>query len=540
MSKFLEFVKGLEGCDNVRPMDVDQLASETRPYGRQTSYGNLAYFSNVRSRSASQSVVIGSDRVREKSLSEGQAAILERLETTLGTLQEYLTRAPLIRVQRTIGDNDVFNPRCTLYLSTQRQDNVRQAYLWSKTLRAPAAGEPGSELNLVCIPEWPEHDRQVLVFPEDGLTVVLGMDYVGEVKMGFLRMAMWWAKQEGMLSLHAGSKLLTARVEDGSLKRYGMLLFGLSGTGKTTHSCHDHGLTGEGEVIEILQDDIVFLKEDGSALGTELGGFYLKTEGVRQENQPIILKGLSTPEVLFENVMVDSDGNVEMNDMTLGSNGRAVMPREALSPHISDSINMPPLDELDGLIIAFVTRRMTVLPIVSSLSSEQAAATFMLGESIETSAGDPKRAGESVRVVGTNPFMIGDEVEEGKWFYDFLKRYEDKVQCYLLNTGGIGEIMKTDARGHKVVEQKTHRVAIPEMASIIGGIARGAVQWKQEPHFGTMVPSELDSLDLDKFNLDNFYTENQAGEYAEALKLQRKEWLGKFPALPREVAEALP
>ena len=402
MSEFLEFVNSLEGRDNVTTMNVAELAHETRPFGRQTKHGSLAFFSNVRSRSASQSVVIGSEQVREKGLSAGQKTILEKLDTTLGTLQEYLKSAPMVSVRRTIGDNDVFNPKCTLFLSTQRRDNVRQAYLWANTLREYAADAPGPDLNLVCVPEWPEHDRQVLVYPEDGLTVVLGMDYVGEVKMGFLRMAMWWAKQEGMLSLHAGAKLLTARVEDGSLKRYGMLLFGLSGTGKTTHSCHDHGLNGEGEGIEILQDDIVFLRADGSALGTEQG-FYLKTEGIRLENQPIIFKGLSTSEVLFENVMVNSDGGLDLNNLTLGSNGRAVMPREVMSPHISQSINMPSLDELDGLIIAFVTRRMTVLPIVSSLSPEQAAAAFMLGESIETSAGDPRRAGESVRVVGTNP-----------------------------------------------------------------------------------------------------------------------------------------
>ena len=90
------------------------------------------------------------------------------------------------------------------------------------------------------------------------------------------------------------------------------------------------------------------------------------------------------------------------------------------------------------MVVAFITRRMTVLPLVSRLNPEQAAAAFMLGESVETSAGDPRRAGESVRVVGTNPFLIGSEADEGNWFYDFVKNNEDKVQCYLLNTGGVG------------------------------------------------------------------------------------------------------
>ena len=246
----------------------------------------------------------------------------------------------------------------------------------------------------------------MLVVPEASITVVLGIDYVGEMKMGFLRQAMWRAKQERMLSLHSGSKVFMARGKDGQVKRYGMLLFGLSGTGKSTHSCHNHGLDGDGEGISILQDDIVFLREDGSALGTEQG-FFLKTEGIRPENQPLIYDGLLAPGALFENVMLDYQGNVDFGDLSLGGNGRAVIPRTALGPDIPSDIDMPSLDNLDGLIIAFVTRRMTVLPIVSKLNAEQAAATFMLGESIETSAGDPARAGESVRVVGTNPFVIG-------------------------------------------------------------------------------------------------------------------------------------
>ena len=536
---FLQFVETLEVRDNVATLNMDELAARAKPMGTPTTHGGLAFFSNVRNRSGAQAVVLGSDRVRQRSLTPLQKSIVDGLDATLANLREYLTRTPLVCVKRTIGANELFNPKCTLFLSTQRRDNIRQAYLWASTLREWAPGEPGPELRLVCVPEWPDQDRQVLAFPEDGLVLVLGSDYVGEVKMGFLRMAMWWAKQEGMLSVHSGSKLIKARGQDGRTRRYGMLLFGLSGTGKTTHSCHDHGLDGEGEGIEVLQDDIVFLKQDGSALGTEQG-FYLKTEGIKHQNQPIISDALAKPGALFENVMVDHNGNVDLADLSLGSNGRAVIPRQALAPHISASINLPSLDELDGLVIGFVTRRMTVLPIASSLSPESAAAAFMLGESIETSAGDPRRAGESVRVVGTNPFLIGSEAEEGNWFYDFLKRHEDKVQCYLLNTGGIGQIMERDPEGRPAVSQETLRVAIPEMASIIRGIFRGSVVWEAEPHFGNNVLVQTDGLDMGKFSLDRFYTEDKAGQYVDVLKRERREWLAGFHGLREGIAEALP
>ena len=304
-------------------------------------------------------------------------------------------------------------------------------------------------------------------------------------------------------------------------------------------TCHDHGLDGDGEGIEILQDDIVFLREDGSALGVEQG-FYLKTEGITRDNQAVIYDGLAAPETLLENVMVDYQGNIDFNNLTLGSNGRAVMPRVALSPHVSETIDLPSLDEMDGLIMAFVTRRMTVLPIASKLTPEQATATFMLGESIETSAGDPRRAGESVRVVGTNPFLIGDEAEEGNWFYDFLKRHQDKVQCYLLNTGGVGEIMERDSDGNPIIKQKTLRVEIPEMSSIIREIARGTIVWEQDPHFGTLMPAQVDGVDIGKFCLENFYSKEQTTEYAESLKQSRREWISRFPDLQKEIAQALP
>lgn len=534
LTEFLKTVRNLESQANVETLDMAELASRGKRVGRATTSGGLSFFSNIRNRSGAQSVVIGSDRVRQKALNPTQEGILEKLDATLEAVRRYLALAPLVCVKRTIGDNGQFEPKCTLFLSTQRLDNIRQAYLWANTLKDYTADTPGPEMHLLCIPEWPEQNRQVMVFPEERLTVVLGSDYVGEVKMGFLRMAMWEAKQAGMLAVHAGSKILTARQSDGSLKRFGMLLFGLSGTGKTTHTCHDHELTGEGEGVEILQDDIIFLRKDGSALGTEQG-FYLKTEGISEENQPIIYRALTAPGALFENVMVDSAGNVDFRNVTLGSNGRAVVARSAFA-HTDRNIDLPPADQLDGLIVAFITRRMTVLPIVSKLNATQAAAAFMLGESVETSAGDPRRAGQSVRVVGTNPFIIGDEDEEGNWFYDFVNANENRVQCYLLNTGGVGEIIERDAEGRALTKQKPLRVAIPEMAAIIRGIVTRSTQWEEEPDFGTQVPAAVDGLDLSKFRLDKFYSKEQAEQYIARLKEERREWLARFPGLRSEVA----
>jgi len=365
----------------------------------------------------------------------------------------------------------------------------------------------------------------------------LGTDYLGEAKKAFLRLAMWHAKKRGMLGLHAGAKILRARDKTGKIRRYGALLFGLSGTGKTTHTCHDHGLNGEGEGIEIIQDDVVFLRQDGSALGPERG-FFLKTD-IDPLNHPLIHNAATKRDAVFENVMVDHRGKVHFLDETLTGNGRGVIQRADLGDkHVCPSIDLPPISELDGMIILFITRRNTVVPIASKLTHEQAAAAFMLGESIETTASDPRRVGESVRVVGTNPFIIGNEAEEGNVFYEFLKRHGDKVQCYLLNTGGVGEVMEKSEDG-VMIKQRVTRVEIPEMAAIVRGIARGDIEWKSEPFFGVQTPKKVNGMDINKFDLTRFYSEAQIRAYVDQLKSERMEYLKKFAGLDAAIVNAM-
>lgn len=528
-------VNALRRSSNVTFLDEKQVRSMAEEHGTKTTFGNYNFTSTVKNRSANLTVYVGSSKVQQRNLNPRQREILRSLPQTIAELRKYLERAPLVAVERTMGDNPVFTPHCTLYVSIQRKEMVRLAYMVSQTLFPPKPKPSEPILQLIYVPEWQEKDRQILVFPEIGVTYVLGTDYYGEAKKGFLRMAMWIAKQRGMLGLHAGAKIIRARSRNGKIRRYGMLIFGLTATGKTTHTCHNHGLTAEGEGIEIIQDDVVFLRSDCSALGTEKG-FYLKTEGVTPEIQPLIHNAVTKPDAIFENVMVDYLGNVYFGDETLTGNARGIMQRDDFGEYRSPTVNLPSTDELDGLIIVFITRRNTVVPIASKLTAEQAATAFMLGESIETSGSDPRRAGESVREVGTNPFIVGDETEEGNRFYEFIKKHEDKIQFYQLNTGGVGEIVLRAEDGTKIVKQKVVRVEIPEMASIIRGIARGEIEWADDPHFGTKIPTSVPSVDLKRFNLTRYYSPEQISYYAQSLRKERVEYLSKFTNLNPAIA----
>lgn len=531
-------VRALRRQPNVRTPSATELRRMAEPFGTRTECGAVNFVSTVKHRSAGATVYVGSPAVSLPSPSTRQREILAGLPHTLELVQRYLGRAPLVCVERTMGDNDTFVPRCATFVSTHRPEMVRLAYMWGETLRDVTTTAPGPEQCLVYLPEWQEKDRQVLVFPEIGVTYVLGSDYFGESKKGHLRMAMWHAKQQGMLGLHAGSKLLRARDRQGRIRTYGMAIFGLTATGKTTHACHHHGLTEPGEGIAIVQDDVVFLRDDGSMLGSERG-FYIKTDSLSPMTQPLLYRAATQPDAIYENVLVDYEGRADFADETLTGNGRCIIRKRDLGAAASEGYDTPPVAALDGLIVAFIVRRNTVVPIASRLTPEQAAAAFMLGESIESSGSDPRRAGESVREVGTNPFIIGDKAQEGNRFYEILQRNAGRVQCYLLNTGGVGEIAVRQPDGTRQIRQPVTRVEIMEMAAIIRGIARGTIVWEREPHFGTEVPVAVEGVEMARFRLERFYSAEQVATLVEELRRERVDYIQRFAGLHPAIAQAV-
>ena len=146
----LDFIKSLADGSNVRTLSLAELDQAARPFGRTT-----------RNRSAGRTVVFGSHGVASAGLSEPQRAMRESKDDTLRGFRAYLERAPAVRVQRTIGDNSSRNPKCTLLMSGQRADSIRQDHLRSRNLGNHDPSAPGPDLVQVRIPEWPENDRHL-------------------------------------------------------------------------------------------------------------------------------------------------------------------------------------------------------------------------------------------------------------------------------------------------------------------------------------------------------------------------------------------
>jgi phosphoenolpyruvate carboxykinase (ATP) len=307
-----------------------------------------------------------------------------------------------------------------------------------------------------------------------------------------------------------------------------------------------------GEKTEVAQDDIVFLKRDGSAYGTEQG-FYVKTD-VTKDFQEAMYYALIDKTAMYENVHIDADGNVNFLDETLCANGRSVIQRTRLRVRhgrgfagiCAKSINLPPLSEMDGLVFAFITRRHTILPFAQELTPEQAALAYLWGESQHSMATNPARAGESVRIVGTDDFIIGSRARKVNRFYEIIMELVDKfpgkVKFYQYNTGGAGEILDSFMEGGKKkkrVVRKVIRVPLDLMAAIQRGDLRGTNTYAPG-RFGTREIVAVEGKPFTEYAPEKFYNQDQIDGFVRELVKGRREWTEEIglEGLRREVVEA--
>ncbi|MHC4942957.1 MAG: phosphoenolpyruvate carboxykinase (ATP), partial [Planctomycetota bacterium] len=533
---FAEKLKPLLNGPNIKHVNMRQLRKMALKSGRKTVFGSRGWRSAVSSRIGPKTVYLGSEKVVLPRPTDLHKDIIHGAPGELENVLHVVKTLPFVHIRRQMGDNDIYNPKCNLYVSVADKKNARLAYMWSNTLREPVPGSPGPEFTLFHIPDEHQIRQQVLSIPEHDLNIALATDYMGEDKKGFLRQAMWTADEMGMMGLHAGTKLVTARDErDGKLKTYGIFLFGLSATGKSTWSCHQLGLDYKnGEMTKVCQDDIVFLKRDGGALGSE-NGFFVKTD-VDPKLQEAMYNALVDPSALYENVMINSRGEPDFLDETLCANGRSVIQKDRLMIRQgrrkvciqADSIDLPTLEELDGLVFAFITRRNTIMSFAQRLTAEQAVLAYLWGESTHSYASQPAKAGESARVVGTDPFIIGSRARKVNRFYDILMgledRYPGKIRYFQYNTGGMGEIIEKTSGGKKRMVRKADRVPIHLMAAIQRGDMRNTNRYEMGPLGVEQITSCVDGDELKKYKPENFYSAEQIQHYQNDLFEGRRQF----------------
>jgi len=470
-----------------------RLRELSRELETTTEFGSPSYVSEFRSRCA--------DRTRNAVDDAFDAADRALVDDAL----DYAREHEMVCLDLRMGRHPEHSYCCRYYVPRE----YGRIALALGTLFEPMPGDAEPDFLTVQVPEWEE--TAIRVLPEAGITAVLGTDYTGEAKKSFLRLFMYRAKRRGGLGLHAGSKRVDLRTGPGETGSVGQLFLGLSATGKSTLTAHGLRLEPP-ERASMLQDDVVALLPDGTVAGSEGRGLYVKTIGLDPAEQPALYDAVTHESAVLENVAVAEDGSVDFDSEEHTANGRAAIRRECL-PSADEGIDLPSVDQ-----VFFITRNPTMPP-VARLDPDEAAAAFMLGESIQTSAGDPSRAGESIRVVGTNPFIVGSAGAEGNRFRDLVERLD--VDCFVLNTGRVGS---TD-------------VGVEESVTILRELARGTVEWTEDRATGLTVPEHVPGMEIGAFAVADRVEDYE--RKLRALREERRRYLAGFEDLDDAIEGAV-
>lgn len=269
--------------------------------------------------------------------------------------------------------------------------------------------------------------------------VILGTSYAGEMKKGVFGIMHYYMPQQNVLSMHCSANI----GPDGDTT----ILFGLSGTGKTTLSSDPkRSLIGDDE--HVWTDHSVFNIE---------GGCYAKCDGLSREKEPDIFDAVKFGAVV-ENCRYYQDEEkprtINYDDTSLTPNTRVCYPLE----HIRN-VKLPAIGGHPKNIIFLTCDAFGVMPPVSKLTPEQAMYHFISGYTskvagTEVGVSEPQMTfsacfGEAF--LPLHPFTYA------KLLADMCEKHEAKV--WLINTGWV--------RGGYGVG---HRMSLTQTRAIIDSI----------------------------------------------------------------------
>ena len=247
---------------------------------------------------------------------------------------------------------------------------------------------------------------------EDRELVILGTEYAGEMKKGVFTVANYFAPKRGVLSMHCSA---TADKQT----RRSSLLFGLSGTGKTTLSADPKRyLIGDDE--HCWGDDGIFNIE---------GGCYAKAINLTTESEPDIFAALRFGAVL-ENVVLEEDHSVDYTDASITENTRGAYPINFIRNSLIPCIAGHPTD-----VIFLTCDAFGVLPPVSSLNPELAMFHFVSGYTAKV-AGTEVGVKEPTATFSPcfgGPFLVWHPRKYAELLADKIRRHNTRV--WLVNTG---------------------------------------------------------------------------------------------------------
>jgi phosphoenolpyruvate carboxykinase (ATP) len=290
--------------------------------------------------------------------------------------------------------------------------------------------------------------------------VVLGTEYAGEMKKGVFTLMNYIMPKKGILSMHCSATADKQRDKSS-------VLFGLSGTGKTTLSADPKRyLIGDDE--HCWTDDGVFNIE---------GGCYAKAIFLTREAEPQIFDALRFGAVL-ENVVYDqADRHVDFDNSSITENTRGSYPIEFIENAKIPCVGGQPSD-----VIFLTCDAFGVLPPVSRLTPEQAEYHFISGYTAKV-AGTEVGVTEPVATFSPcfgGPFLVWHPGKYAELLAECIRKHKSHV--WLVNTGWTGG---------PYGEGK--RISLKHTRSIVDAIHDGSLAnapTEEEPFFGLEMVTE--------------------------------------------------
>jgi phosphoenolpyruvate carboxykinase (ATP) len=289
--------------------------------------------------------------------------------------------------------------------------------------------------------------------------VILGSEYAGEMKKGVFTIMNYLMPKQGVLSMHCSAT--QARDSNDT-----SILFGLSGTGKTTLSA---------DPKRLLIGDDEHCWTDHGVFNIE-GGCYAKVIKLSKEQEPDIWNALGFGAVL-ENVVYDQANRaVDYDNTSITENTRG--------SYILDTIPNAKLPAVAGHpknVILLTADAFGVLPPVSKLTPAQAMYHYISGYTAkvagtEVGVKDPE---PTFSPCFGGPFLVWHPTKYAELLADKLRKHD--AQTWLVNTGWSGGGFGVGAR----IKLKFTRAIIDAIHS--GELAKAATQ--EDPIFGVSVPT---------------------------------------------------
>lgn len=277
----------------------------------------------------------------------------------------------------------------------------------------------------------PEYDgtnstAYIILHLQKKIVLIGGTSYAGEIKKSIFSIMNFLLPQKNSLPMHCSANV--------GKKGDVALMFGLSGTGKTTLSANPHRkLIGDDE--HGWTDDGVFNFE---------GGCYAKVINLSKEAEPDIYETTRKFGTILENVGIDSETRkINLFDRSLTINTRASYPITHIPNIVPEGMAGHPKH-----IVMLVSDAFGVFPPISKLKPEQAIYHFLSGYSAKI-AGTENGITEPTAIFSAcfgEPFMILPPTTYTKILCSKIELHN--VQCWLINTGwtngpqGIGTRIK--------------------------------------------------------------------------------------------------